>query len=944
MIMDLNFAGQDLLRRSFKGQNLAGADFSHTNLQGASFVKAILIGANFSHANLQSSQFTHAQLQRSNFSHAVAGLSQQWNLIWKICFMLGASLSGLGSGLCGSWTANLLLADNSLFKTGVAENAVIYSIIAGSLEVAVLTISLAALVYRGLGYALRLGAGTAIILGFIAILTTVQLEGVNPVNAAGETSVSVGGTAASGVFVGTASTLLLALSTTVLESIPLSVTMAAIGVGLAIKIGMITEVIPHLMRGTVLLPCVLFPIGLYLGQQALAQKAGYQSIHHLAKAILVIGGTQFRSANLTDANFSHASLKHVNFSHAIDFHTYWHHASLINWARVDQTLLMDAAVQHLLVNRKGRHQSYAGANLRGANLVDVDLSYADLKGSDLSDALLCKSNLEWANLAETQALGTNLTEAHMTGVCGLNSWNIDAATKLTAIDCRWLYLLEHPKPNTDDRERRPSSGEFAAGEFTSLFQELLDTVDLIFRDGINWGAFSQSLRQVQSENQTIPLEVQSIENKGNGIVVVRIKTPPDASKETLHSQFINFYQGAIALSTQQQKLLTSHAQEIRDMRSIIDRLIQRPLSEQVVILNIGQGDFQTGFPVTLQILQDGATLPVSQHTGQLPPNAQLPQSYDYWQSAYRRSLKAPRIEVPSQVTNVSRDEFFSDCIEASHRLHQQFNFWVAAESFCAIERAMQIKLDAAQPIRMILQTDSPQLRQLPWHLWRFFEDYTQAELALSKQTYQSPTLTALPCKISDLPQVRILAILGDSQGINLEQDKAALANLDAEVTLLVEPQQQDLSTTLWDRPWDILFFAGHSRSYSDGIQGYLQINKNQRLQIADIRFALTQAIARGLKLAIFNSCDGLGLAHQLADLQIPQMIVMRQPVPDAVAQAFLIGFLKSFANGRSLYQSVREARERLQDLEEQYPCATWLPIIIQNPSAVPPTWLDLKQA
>jgi hypothetical protein len=31
---------------------------------------------------------------------------------------------------------------------------------------------------------------------------------------------------------------------------------------------------------------------------------------------------------------------------------------------------------------------------------------------------------------------------------------------------------------------------------------------------------------------------------------------------------------------------------------------------------------------------------------------------------------------------------------------------------------------------------------------------------------------------------------------------------------------------------------------------------------------------------------------------------------------------------------VREAREKLQGLEDRYPCATWLPVICQNPSNI----------
>lgn len=91
------------------------------------------------------------------------------------------------------------------------------------------------------------------------------------------------------------------------------------------------------------------------------------------------------------------------------------------------------------------------------------------------------------------------------------------------------------------------------------------------------------------------------------------------------------------------------------------------------------------------------------------------------------------------------------------------------------------------------------------------------------------------------------------------------------------------------------------------------------MTIEQLKYALKKAVVGGLNIAIFNSCDGLGLAQQLADLQIPQIIVMREPVPDRVAQAFLKYFLAAFAQGQSFYLAVREARERLQGLEDRFP-------------------------
>jgi hypothetical protein len=126
-------------------------------------------------------------------------------------------------------------------------------------------------------------------------------------------------------------------------------------------------------------------------------------------------------------------------------------------------------------------------------------------------------------------------------------------------------------------------------------------------------------------------------------------------------------------------------------------------------------------------------------------------------------------------------------------------------------------------------------------------------------------------------------------------------------------------------------FAGHSSTDSQQT-GRIELNDRESLTIPELKYALRSAIALGLKLAIFNSCDGLGLAKDLADLQIPSVVVMREPVPNEVAQVFVKKFLEGFANNDSLYASLREARKSLEEIEDRYPCASWLPVICQNPA------------
>ncbi|NEO99744.1 MAG: CHASE2 domain-containing protein [Symploca sp. SIO2E9] len=358
---------------------------------------------------------------------------------------------------------------------------------------------------------------------------------------------------------------------------------------------------------------------------------------------------------------------------------------------------------------------------------------------------------------------------------------------------------------------------------------------------------------------------------------------------------------------------------------------------KLVVLKIVDGTPDQGFTITLQIGEEGRN-PSSQITGRLPAAPEISQYYSGWSNAYR-SLGAPyRLEAkPALVTNVSKVEI---CCQAAQALKERLNTWLKSESFRPIREKLLEQLIPTDEIRLIIQTENIWLRRLPWHLWDICDRYPKAEISLSVPAYENVEQVSKPQS-----QVRILAILGNSNGINTEADRLLLEQLpDAQVSFLVEPQRQELTQELWRQGWDIIFFAGHSSSGDNDQTGLIYINQKDSLTVEQLKYALRKAVTQGLKIAIFNSCDGLGLARNLADLHIPQVIVMREPVPDLVAQEFLKSFLESFALGESFYLAVREARERLQGLEDKFPCATWLPIIFQNPAAIPPTWQGLLES
>ncbi|BAY76603.1 putative Chase2 sensor protein [Nostoc linckia NIES-25] len=356
---------------------------------------------------------------------------------------------------------------------------------------------------------------------------------------------------------------------------------------------------------------------------------------------------------------------------------------------------------------------------------------------------------------------------------------------------------------------------------------------------------------------------------------------------------------------------------------------------KLVVLKFGEGSFEQGFAVTLQIGEEHQRA-TTEVTGKLPPFPEMPLYYSHWQSSYRQIGNRYRLHAEQvQVTNVS---MIQDCENTSHILRARFNTWLKAEEFRSVREKWLERLSSTEEVRVILQTENSQLQLLPWHLWDLLERYPKAEIALSSPTYDRIQKSRTPN-----PLVKILAIVGNSQGIDTQADRVLLQQCsNAEVSFIVEPQRKELTEHLWGKNWDILFFAGHSSSQGNGESGRIYLNKTDSLTIGELKYALRKAIENGLQLAIFNSCDGLGLARELADLQIPQIIVMREPVPDQVAQEFLKYFLQGFASGESLYQSVRQARERLQGLEDRFPCATWLPVICQNPAQIPPTWDELR--
>jgi hypothetical protein len=72
----------------------------------------------------------------------------------------------------------------------------------------------------------------------------------------------------------------------------------------------------------------------------------------------------------------------------------------------------------------------------------------------------------------SRIIRTNFNNANLTGAC-IKDWHINSETNLNEVICEYVYLDEKKT------ERRPINGNFAPGEFASLYKNIIETTDLI---------------------------------------------------------------------------------------------------------------------------------------------------------------------------------------------------------------------------------------------------------------------------------------------------------------------------------------------------------------------------------------------------------------------------------------------------------------------------------
>jgi hypothetical protein len=316
-----------------------------------------------------------------------------------------------------------------------------------------------------------------------------------------------------------------------------------------------------------------------------------------------------------------------------------------------------------------------------------------------------------------------------------------------------------------------------------------------------------------------------------------------------------------------------------------------------------------------------------------PDLAQMLAQYQEWQSRYRRLDPQNHRLMSSKAVSLV-PERINDCLDAGAMLQANLHQWYGSSGFQTIRERLATIVDPEQEIDLIVRSRSKTLLKLPWNsIWQpLLDRHPQAEVSVSL----IPTISENTISEEKL-QVSVLSVLTSAQGIKLDRSKEYLDALPyTESKFVVAPNHPDFVDLVTQKSWSVLFFSSYISGYLPNNRIY--INHHDTIGIPEFKYRIRMAVQRGLKLLILNCGDGLELASELVDLQIPNLIVMREAVQDQVAQEFVKLFLKAFSGGKSIQLAIRDARERLQAIEKVVPSASCLPTICQQVYAPASSW------
>lgn len=339
---------------------------------------------------------------------------------------------------------------------------------------------------------------------------------------------------------------------------------------------------------------------------------------------------------------------------------------------------------------------------------------------------------------------------------------------------------------------------------------------------------------------------------------------------------------------------------------------------------------------------------------------------NYYQSALNSDLGQSSLRGHAVISGqlVTNTDWHGQLIQAEAKLLYEFHQWLRNAALFDIrsELGRKVALKSAQTsasstllsrsneeysletgLDLLITCDPMSLGRLPWEAWEINAEFGST---------QPIRIARLPVNVRAAVNstqrrqsiARILVVLGDDTGLDFAAELTAIATLKRLANIKVIGWQPGIDTNQLKHTicntiaapagWDMLLFFGHSNE-ANAVGGQIAIAPHTTLSLRELTPYLHKAKTNGLKFALFNSCKGLDIAASLIDIGLNQVAVMREPIHNRVAQAFLIQFMQSLARFDDVHSALQKATQALRSESNlTYPSAHLVPSLFRHSDAV----------
>ncbi len=538
----------EVLRRYAEGER----NFRRENLQGQSFKGKSLEGADFTEADIRSADFSNANLTGANFRGAKAGLQRRQTIFLVSISLLLSALSGFCSLFIGYLVAAIF--DGSFISSTNPVAGTIGGWVGLIVVIVFCIITIRQGIAAGLG-ALTLALAVVVAGAFViggALIVAVELSGTFSVAGAFAIAGAFAGSVAGALAFATAGVLAFAAAGALTVAFDFAIAGAFAGLT-----GALAFAVGAALAGAFTL------FSFCISWLAIKGDEKQALIRNIAVAFAAFGGTSFRSANLTNADFTGSTLRNTDFREAILTCTKFLNTKKLDLVRPGTSYLKNAKLRHLVITGFGQNENFdrldlRGINLQGANLenasfIDADFYQASLKGGNLFRTILVRTNFERADLR-----GANLT-----GSC-IQDWVITESTKLDKIACDYVYLRW---VDGDKRDQMPPRGQFKKDGFVTFVRYILETVELYHEKDIN-PRLALTVLQKMSRDYDEPLDIVALGKRGER-VFIQVKVSENIQRENFKEDYYSRYDTDLKL----------WSGNIHQLPPVVNSFIEKKISE-----------------------------------------------------------------------------------------------------------------------------------------------------------------------------------------------------------------------------------------------------------------------------------------------------------------------------------------------------------------------------